>query len=93
MYQRKSELMGAPIDDELVLLHVDQGQYYSLKGSGPHIWEQLSTPQTVDDLVTWACDTFDINESQAQADIEAFIAELLKADAIDRLTTSQMMGE
>lgn len=85
MYQRKSELMGAPIDDELVLLHVDQGQYYSLKGVGPQIWERLATPQTVDDLVAWACETFETTQQQARSDIEAFIVKLIRVDAIERV--------
>ena len=80
--------MGAPIDDELVLLHVDQGQYYSLKGVGPQIWERLATPQTIDDLVAWVCQNFEVAEHQARLDVERFLSKLLEADVIERVKSA-----
>jgi hypothetical protein len=81
-YERKSDLMGAPIDDELVLLHVDRGEYFSLKGAGPELWSRLETPHSLGELVGWACETFRVTNDQAMVDIEAFLSSLLAIDAI-----------
>lgn len=82
-YQRKADLMGAPIDDELVLLHVDKGQYYSLKGAGPDLWARLENPASLDDLVDWICGEHEVAREVALADIEGFLSELQEIEAID----------
>lgn len=84
-YQRKTDLMGAQIDDELVLLHVDRGEYFSLKGAGPDLWSRLETPQSLDALVEWVCETYEITSDQALTDIDAFLSALRDIDAIDVL--------
>lgn len=82
-YQRKSDLMGAPIDDELVLLHVERGEYFSLKGTGPALWERLETPQSLDDLVAWVCEDYAVDHDEALSDIQTFIDELQGIEALD----------
>ncbi|MDR9388707.1 MAG: PqqD family protein [Balneolaceae bacterium] len=81
-YQRKQHLLAAPIDDELVLLHVDKGQYYNLKGVGPDLWNRLETPHSVDELVEWVCEEYDVAKDVATADVQSFLSELLEVEAI-----------
>lgn len=88
-FQRRSDLLGAPIDDELVLLHVERGQYYSLKGSAPALWERLESPHSAEELVAWVVETYEVDQAEALADIEAFLAELVAIDAVEAISHSE----
>ena len=81
-YQGKSELIGAPIDDELVLLHVERGEYISLSGAGPDLWSCLEVPRSVSELVDHVCQTYQVTRDQALADVQAFLSDLHAVDAI-----------
>jgi len=82
-FQRKADLMGAPVHDELVLLHVDKGQYYSLRGLGPDLWGILETPHSLDELLDWVCTEYEVSRVIALMDIEQFLLELRKIEAIE----------
>ena len=82
-YQKKADVMGAPVDDEVVLLHIDKGQYYSLKGAGPDLWARLDTPASLDELVEWLCGEYDVSPEQAMSDVERFVSELQQIDVVD----------
>ena len=81
-YQGKSELIGAPIDDELVLLHVERGEYISLSGAGPDLWSWLQAPSDIETLVDHVCQTYQVTRDQALADVQAFLSDLHAVDAI-----------
>jgi hypothetical protein len=80
--------MGAPIDDELVLLHVDKGRYYSLKSPGPDLWAQLETPHSLEELVNWVCERYEVTKEVALTDIKKFLLELQNIDAIEVIETA-----
>lgn len=81
-YHAKPELIGAPIDDELVLLHVERGEYISLSGAGPDLWSWLQAPSDIETLVDHVCRTYYVTRDQALTDVEAFLSDLRAIDAI-----------
>jgi hypothetical protein len=81
-YRRKADLMGALIDDEVVLLHVEKGLYYNLKGVGADLWSRLETPHSLGELVDLMCEDYEVAPDVASAEISQFISELLNLDAI-----------
>ncbi len=45
-----NDLISAPIDDEVVILSVERGNYYGLDEIGTEIWQRLESPVRVDVL-------------------------------------------
>jgi trimethylamine:corrinoid methyltransferase-like protein len=66
------------VDDEVVLLNLDSGHYYSLNESGRRVWELLDGENTIPDIINTICEEFDVEQQEAAKDINTLIDELLK---------------
>lgn len=77
LIERNSEMMVADMDGELVMMDVNQGNYFSVNQVGSHIWTKLETPQTVAALVTSVKDAFKTEDAtQVKADVDRFLTDL-----------------
>lgn len=50
----------------------------STNSTGAFLWEQLQSETTKEELIKKLTDEFEVDESDAQEDVEAFVAELEK---------------
>ncbi len=75
---RNPNQVAAEIDGDLVMMNIEQGEYYGITGVGSRIWELLATPITVAGIVRVICTEYDVEEAQCQADTQAFVEELIK---------------
>ena len=66
------------VDDEVVLLNLDSGHYYSLNESGRRIWELLDGENTIPDIISVICKEFDVAQEDAAKDIDTLINGLLE---------------
>ena len=53
--QRVSHTLSAEVDGSVVMMDVEQGLYFGLKGSGAEIWSRLTHPVTVQELTESLC--------------------------------------
>lgn len=75
---RNSELIFSKIDNEIVLLGIQNGEYYNLNEIGAFIWELLSNPMTLVEVTNALVENFEITPEECYQDIEPFIIETLK---------------
>ncbi|MGZ8158157.1 MAG: lasso peptide biosynthesis PqqD family chaperone [Methylobacter sp.] len=76
------ELVAANMDGDLVMMSIERGEYFGIGGVGPRIWELLAEPNTIGQLVDAICAEYDINETTCQADIIAFVEQLLTNELV-----------
>ena len=50
-FQRADDLLGAAVGEELLMMSIEKGSYFSLNAVGGRIWELLETPISIDELV------------------------------------------
>jgi Coenzyme PQQ synthesis protein D (PqqD) len=74
--RRTDDHVAAPLEEWLVMMHIDAGKYYLLDDIASVVWEGLATPKSVDDLVADLCTRYDISDAQCRADILPFLTEL-----------------
>jgi hypothetical protein len=79
---RSDEFIAALVDDELMMMSLEQGQYYVLNGISTQIWELLANPIKVLDLCAKLLEKYHVTNERCEADVLAFLSELLKADMI-----------
>ncbi len=72
----RSEMLSTEIDQETILMSIDAGAYYGLKGSAQSIWEKLETPLTFSALVDGLVKEYRISPEACAADLEGFLAEM-----------------
>jgi hypothetical protein len=75
---RSPNLVAANIDGDIVMMGIDQGEYYSISGVGSRAWELLETPISVESIVNIICDEYDADETTCQDDMQSFIEELVE---------------
>ena len=80
--RRSDHAMARAVDDELVILDVRSGRYFSLNDVGALVWDRLDGTATPADLVAAITAEFDVDEATAAADLEALLASLREAGLI-----------
>lgn len=80
---RRSEPLVATIDDEVVMLHPDQGAYFSLGTTGSRVWDLLGRPISVDDLCLTLTEEFVVDHAQCHTDVVRFVSELAEAGLVE----------
>lgn len=70
-------------DDEIVLIHLKVGKYFSLDTVGATIWDQFVAGKTPDETVAVLVAGYDIDESTARRDVARLAAELLSAGLLE----------
>jgi hypothetical protein len=82
MQLRQDRLTWHVAGDDVVVLDLRGSVYLKLNGSGRLLWEQLADGASETDLVTFLADRFGIARDRAEADVEAFVADLRRRDLV-----------
>lgn len=61
---RRSNLIEAEVDDDLLGLNVDSGMCYGMNATASAIWRKLETPLSFESLVEWLVSGFDVPRDQ-----------------------------
>lgn len=77
--QRDADIMAAVVDDEVVMMSADQGQYFGLSTVGAQIWELTESPIVVSDLVQKLCEDYDVDAKECEGDTLSFLDSMVAA--------------
>ena len=81
---RDPDIIATDMDGETVMMSIEQGSYYGLSGVGPFLWEQLAEPLSVEELCRRVLEEFEIDQATCQADVSAFVDDLLEKGVLRR---------
>lgn len=73
-----TQVMSRLVGDETVLLDLASGHYFGLDGVGELIWESFSDGKTLAETVDVIVAGFDVDKSQAEADVTSFANQLIE---------------
>jgi len=82
--QRNPDLIGATVDDELVMMSVEHGQYYGLGGIGPRVWELIEQPLSFNQLVDQILEEFEVERAVCEQDLGEFLKQMEQLGLIKR---------
>ena len=71
------------IDDEVVVMSLDSGDFFSLTGTARAIWLLLDGTRGRAALLSELAAQFDLEESALAGDLDAFLAQLEAAGLLD----------
>ena len=75
-------VMHETIDDEVVVVNLDSGTYYSFAGTGMRIWDCLEGGPTVEGLVRRVQSSFSGDREAMAAAVRAFVEQLRAEDLV-----------
>lgn len=76
LIRRAAGFTTAPVQDELMMLNVEQGAYYSLDPIAAEIWNMLEEPAQVKSLAERLQKRYAVSAEQCQADVLEFLEEM-----------------
>lgn len=80
---RANGLIASNIDGEIVMMSVEQGEYFGLDQIASRIWELIATPVRVDDLIKQLLVEYNCTESACESDVLELLNQCLKSKIID----------
>ncbi len=72
------QVMSRLVGDETVLLDLSSGIYFGLDGVGKRIWESVAEGLSLGETAAVIATEFEVEETQAQADLIAFATDLVE---------------
>ncbi len=75
-FVRNQETISGQIDDDLVMVDIAKGSYFSLNSVATRIWELLEKPLSLDSLCARLVDEYDVTTEQCRADVELHVANM-----------------
>ena len=72
------QVMSRLVGSDTVLLDLASWHYFGVEGVGKLIWESVSDVKTLAETVDAIVDEFDVEKSQAVADVSAFASQLVE---------------
>lgn len=74
-------------DGEVILMHLDDGSFFSLSTTGKRIWELLDGSQPIASICNQLCSEFNVPEDQCLSDTITLLNQLQERNLIDVKTT------
>lgn len=66
----------ADIDDEFVVMRLDNGEFFSLSGTGAAIWRLIDGTRDRGALLASLADEYDADEASIASDLDDFLLQL-----------------
>lgn len=75
-FRRVEDMLGAAVGDELLMMSIEKGSYFSLNSVAARIWELLEQPCTLDELVDSLMQEYDVPAATCREETVRFLAAL-----------------
>jgi len=73
---QRADLLTAVVGEDLIMMSLETGQYHSLVGVGPHIWELLAKPTTQEAIISHLQARYDVPPDVCASEVTAFLDDL-----------------
>lgn len=74
--QRNPKMVASKIDNEIVMMSIENGEYYGLDEVGSRIWELIAKPIVVEELIIALLDEFEVERQDCEKETFEFLEEL-----------------
>lgn len=75
-YTRNSKTISGRLHDELVMMDLDQGKYFSLNPVATRIWDLLENPLDMDELCGALTVEYDVSTEQCMNEVKEYLEEM-----------------
>jgi hypothetical protein len=76
LIQRRDDILFNTLDKEVVMLSIENGEYYGMDEVGSHIWEILAKPIKLKELVEILQSEYEVSAANCKKETLTFLAEL-----------------
>jgi hypothetical protein len=81
-YIRNNETISGRLHDELVIMDIDKGKYFSMNPVATYIWDLLEAPIGLENLCLKLMEDYEVAADQCQTDTQVYLDDMLKLGLI-----------
>ena len=79
---KNQEIDDTDLDGEKVMMNLDKGQYFMMNEVGSRIWEIISEPINVKEIISTLRNEYEVDEETCKDTVIEFLGRLDNADLI-----------
>jgi hypothetical protein len=83
MLQRRPGMLFNEIDGEVVMLSIENSEYYGMDKVGSRIWQLLENPMRFNELVSRLMDEYEVPEEQCRMDTMYFVKRMIEKKLVN----------
>jgi hypothetical protein len=83
--QRNPNIVTSTLDGEIVMMSVENGEYYGLDEIGTRIWGLLEKPVLIEELINSLINEFEVDRQECEHDTLEFLEDLFSKNLINLL--------
>ena len=83
-YARNNKTISGRLHDELIMMDLDQGKYFSLNPVATRIWDLLEQPEAIEELCNLLLDEYMVDVAECYRDVEQHLNEMVKLGLVLR---------
>jgi hypothetical protein len=73
---RNPAIIASRMDDEVVMMNMERGNYYGLNPVAAEIWEMLETPQSIKTICDQLMESFEVDQAQCYSEVITYVEKL-----------------
>lgn len=77
-YVRNGKTISGRLHDELVMMNLAQGKYFSLNPVATRIWDLLEKPLTIIELCVLLMKEYDVDEAKCKMEVEEHLEKMVR---------------
>ena len=87
IYSKGDNFVETEVDEEIILMNLEDGHFFSLVSTSRRIWKLLDNIQTLQNLCDTLCAEFDVPLNQCQVDTAKLLEQLIDQKFLNVQTT------
>ena len=76
------QILSSDIGDEMVMMDINLGKYFSLKGPSGRVWELIDKETTVQSILETLLEEYDVEAKQCEEELFALLHDMHDANMI-----------
>lgn len=84
--------IAAEADGEVLMMHVESGNYFGLNEVASYVWNQLENPRTIAEVCAMVLSEFDVDEERCQTDALDFLRGMVD-DGLAQVVSAEPVVE
>jgi len=84
-YAKNPNTVASKLDDELVMIDIDLGKYFSMNSIASSIWECIDSPKTKDEICDELLNEYAIDRTTCTQEVSAFLDELIRMKLVSEV--------
>lgn len=84
-YIRNNEIISGRLHEELVMMDIDHGKYFSLNPIATRIWDLLEEALSLDELCGHLINEYEVDVERCKKEVEDHLQEMKKLKLITRI--------